>query len=224
MAKILIVEDDPQLADLIVQCLSRENHLVEHVDNGADALSQVKLYIFDLIILDWNLPEVTGLGILQEFRARGGVTPVLFLTGRRELADKLEGLDAGADDYLTKPFALPELEARIKALLRRASGGKMQLVHGPLEFDLDGRIVLIDGKPADFSVREMAILEVLMQRSGQVVIKTRLAQRISDWENEIGVNTIEVYIHRLRKRLEPRGVRIRTIHGLGYLLEPYVTT
>nr|MBP6746200.1 response regulator [bacterium] len=119
MAKILIVEDDPQLADLIVQCLSRENHLVEHVDNGADALSQVKLYIFDLIILDWNLPEVTGLGILQEFRARGGVTPVLFLTGRRELADKLEGLDAGADDYLTKPFDSRELKSRVRALLRR---------------------------------------------------------------------------------------------------------
>ncbi|MFA6558865.1 MAG: response regulator, partial [Candidatus Obscuribacterales bacterium] len=119
MAKILIVEDDPQLADLIVQCLSRENHLVEHVDNGADALSQVKLYIFDLIILDWNLPEVSGLGILQEFRARGGVTPVLFLTGRRDLADKLEGLDAGADDYLTKPFDSRELKSRVRALLRR---------------------------------------------------------------------------------------------------------
>ncbi|MCC6917011.1 response regulator transcription factor [Nitrosomonas sp.] len=222
--RILLVEDDSALRDALSQALRLARYGVDPVSDGQAADNALLANSYDLVVLDLGLPYLDGIEVLQRLRNRQDHTPVLVLSARDDISERVQGLKTGADDYLTKPFALPELEARIKALLRRASGGKMQLVHGPLEFDLDGRIVLIDGKPADFSVREMAILEVLMQRSGQVVIKTRLAQRISDWENEIGVNTIEVYIHRLRKRLEPRGVRIRTIHGLGYLLEPYVTT
>lgn len=222
--RILLVEDDSALRDTLSQALRLTGYGVDSVSDGQAADNVLLLNPYDLVVLDLGLPHLDGIEVLRRLRNRQNHTPVLVLSARDDISERVQGLKTGADDYLTKPFALPELEARIEALLRRACGGKMRLIHGPLEFDLDGRAVLVNGKPIDFSVREMAVLEALMQRSGQVVVKTRLAQRISDWENEVGVNTIEVYIHRLRKKLEPWGVHIRTIHGLGYLLEPYVTT
>lgn len=222
--RILLVEDDNALRDALSQALRLIGYGVDPVSDGRAADNALLVSPYDLVVLDLGLPHLDGIEVLRRLRQRQNHTPVLILSARDDITERVQGLKTGADDYLIKPFALPELEARIAALLRRASGGKMRFVHGPLEFDLDGRVVLIQGQPMDFSVREMAILEALMQRSGQVVVKTRLAQSISDWENEIGVNTIEVYIHRLRKKLEPWDIHIRTIHGLGYLLEPYVTT
>jgi two-component system OmpR family response regulator len=146
--------------------------------------------------------------------------PVLVLTARDALADRVKGLDLGADDYLTKPFDLPELEARMRALIRRGqSGGSSLLTHGPLILDTGGRRATLAGTPLELSSREFGVLEVLMLRSGRVVNKEQMAEQLYGWEEEVGSNAIEVYVHRLRKKLEPAGVVIRTIRGLGYLLE-----
>jgi two-component system OmpR family response regulator len=153
-------------------------------------------------------------------RHRGGTVPVLILTARDALADRVKGLDLGADDYLTKPFELPELEARVRALIRRGqAGGITLLTHGPLALDLAGRRATLDGVPLELSARELGVLEVLMLRSGRVVNKEQLAGQLYGRDEEVGANAIEVYVHRVRKKLEPAGVIIRTIRGLGYLLE-----
>ncbi len=219
MAKILIVEDDEQLADLIVQCLTRENHLVEHVNNGADALSQVKLYIFDLIILDWNLPEVTGLGILKEFRSRGGITPVLFLTGRRDLSDKLEGLDAGADDYLTKPFDSRELTSRIRALLRRPQvlvGDVLEV--GKLRLDPKDFKVTLGDEEIKLVPKEFALLEFLMRHPGELFGVDKLLDSVWPCQSDSTREALTTCIKRLRKKLDGDSdtSMIRNVHGVGY--------
>ncbi len=219
MAKILIVEDDEQLADLIVQCLNRENHLVEHVNNGADALSQVKLYIFDLIILDWNLPEVTGLGILKEFRSRGGITPVLFLTGRRDLSDKLEGLDAGADDYLTKPFDSRELTSRIRALLRRPQvlvGDVLEV--GMLRLDPKDFKVTLGDEDIKLVPKEFALLEFLMRHPGELFGVDKLLDSVWPCQSDSTREALTTCIKRLRKKLDGDSdtSMIRNVHGVGY--------
>ncbi|MEK7834985.1 MAG: response regulator transcription factor, partial [Pseudomonadota bacterium] len=146
--------------------------------------------------------------------------PVLVLTAHDALADRVKGLDLGADDYLTKPFELPELEARVRALIRRGqSGGSSLLTHGPLVLDTSGRRATLDHDALELSARELGVLEVLMLRSGRVVSKEQLAEQLYGREDEVGSNAIEVYVHRLRRKLEPAGVAIRTIRGLGYLLE-----
>jgi len=219
--RILLVEDDAALRDTLCQALRQAGHGVDAVENGQAADSALVAGSYDLVVLDLGLPHLDGIEVLRRVRARQDSTPVLVLTARDGIDDRVQGLRLGADDYLVKPFALPELEARVAALLRRAGGGLVRLVHGPLELDVDGRVALLHGKLVELSARELTILEALMQRSGQVAIKTRLAQRISNWEGEVGTNAIEVYVHRLRRKLEPGGIHIRTIHGLGYLLEPH---
>jgi two-component system OmpR family response regulator len=158
--------------------------------------------------------------VLKRLRRRGATVPVLVLTARDALAARVKGLDLGADDYLTKPFDLPELEARARALIRRGqSGGSSLLTHGPLTLDTSGRRATLAGVALELSARELGVLEVLMLRSGRVVNKDQLAEQLYSWDDEVGSNAIEVYVHRLRKKLEPAGVAIRTIRGLGYLLE-----
>lgn len=219
--RILLVEDDNALRDTLFQALRQAGYGVDPVADGCTADNALAVGVYDLVVLDLGLPHLDGIQVLRRLRGRQDRTPVLVLTARDGVDERILGLKIGADDYLTKPFALPELEARVGALIRRASGGLVRLVHGPLELDSTGHVLSLHGQPMDISVREMTILEALMQHVGQVVIKTRLAQQISDWDGEIGANAIEVYVHRLRKKLEPCGVRIRTIHGLGYLLEPH---
>ncbi|MCL2524203.1 MAG: response regulator transcription factor [Betaproteobacteria bacterium] len=217
--RVLLVEDDEALRDTLSQALRQAGHGVDQVADGRAADNALVTGTYDLAVLDLGLPHVDGIEVLRRMRERQDRTPVLVLSARDGIDERVLGLRAGADDYLTKPFALRELEARVDALIRRAAGGLARLVHGPLEVDLAERTATVDGKPLDLTAREMAILEALMKRAGQVVIKTRLAQQIGDWASEVGSNTIEVYIHRLRKKLKPCGVGIRTIHGLGYLLE-----
>lgn len=219
--RILLVEDDDALRDTLLQALRQAGHGVDPVGDGRAAENALAVGTYDLVVLDLGLPHLDGIEVLRRLRGRQDETPVLVLTARDGIDERVLGLKIGADDYLTKPFALPELEARVEALLRRASGGLVRLVNGPLELDLSSHLASLNGKTMEISPREMTILEALMQRLGQVVIKSRLAHQISDWEGEVGTNTIEVYIHRLRKKLEPCGIRIRTIHGLGYLLEPH---
>ena len=220
--RILLAEDDGALRDTVAEVLRHNGHGVDAAADGKTADTALLAGSYDLVVLDVGLPQMDGFELLRRLRGRSDRTPVLILTARDEVENRVRGLDLGADDYLTKPFAVPELEARVRALLRRAADGVVMLANGPLRLDTSNRQVSFDQAPLALSVREVAILEALLQRVGQVVIKARLAQQLSHWESEIGSNAVEVYIHRLRKKLESTGITIRTIHGLGYLMEEFV--
>ncbi|HEX9684351.1 MAG TPA: response regulator [Burkholderiales bacterium] len=218
--RILIVEDDPVLSDGLIRSLRGSDYAVDSATDGAEADQILSAHSFDLVILDLGLPKLEGYEVLRRLRRRGSKTPVLILTALDTLEDRVKGLDLGADDYLTKPFDLPELEARVRALIRRGqSGGGSVLAHGALTLDTTGRRAQLDGEPLELSAREIGVLEVLMLRSGRVVNKDQLAEELYGWDEEVSANAIEVYVHRLRRKLEPAGVTIRTIRGLGYLLE-----
>ncbi len=218
--RVLIVEDDPVLADGLTRTLRQADYAVDCVNDGAEADHVLAAQNYDLVILDLGLPKIEGFEVLRRLRHRGAKVPVLVLTARDALQDRVKGLDLGADDYMTKPFDLPELEARVRALVRRGqSGGSSILTHGALTLDIAGRRATLNDEPLELSARELGVLEVLMMRSGRVVGKEQLAEQLYGWDEEVGANAIEVYVHRLRRKLEPAGVAIRTIRGLGYLLE-----
>jgi two-component system OmpR family response regulator len=218
--RVLIVEDDPVLADGLFHSLSRSGYAVDCARHGEEADHMLVSQTYDLAILDLGLPKLDGFEVLRRLRARGSAVPVLILTARDGLQDRVKGLDLGADDYIAKPFELAELEARIRALIRRGQfGASAQLVQGRLTLDTAGRRALLDGKNLALSARELALLEILMLRAGRVVGKEHILERLCNWDEDIGDNAIEVYVHRLRKKLEDSGLRIRTVRGLGYLLE-----
>jgi two-component system OmpR family response regulator len=218
--RILIVEDDPLLADGLTRSFRQGDYAVDCVGDGLKADHALAAQGYDLLILDLGIPGVDGFEVLRRLRRRGSKTPVLVLTARDALTDRVKGLDLGADDYLTKPFELPELEARARALIRRGqAGGASTITNGSLTMDTAGRRVTMDGAPLDLTAREFGVLEVLMMRSGRVVGKEQLAEKLYGWDEEVGPNAIEVCVHRLRKKIEPARVTIRTIRGLGYLLE-----
>lgn len=217
--RVFLVEDDAELRDTLQFALRNAGYGVDAVGDGEAADSVLSTGNYDLIVLDLGLPRMGGIEVLRRLRGREDWTPVLILTAREGVDNRVTGLDAGADDYLSKPFELRELEARVRALMRRVAGARNILNNGPLQFDTVNRQVTFAGNLLGFSARELAILEGLMQRTGQVVLKKRLVHQLGDWEGEIGSNAIEVYIHRLRKKLSPYGITIHTVHGLGYLLE-----
>jgi len=218
--RILIVEDDPVLADGLTRWLRHAEYAVDCVNDGTEADHVLTAQNYDLAILDLGLPKLDGLEVLRRLRHRGSRVPVLVLTARDGLDDRVKGLDLGADDYLVKPFELAELEARVRALIRRGqSGGGSVITHGALALDTAGRRATLNGEPLELSAREIGVLEILMLRTGRVVNKEQLAEQLYGWDEEVGANAIEVYVHRLRRKLEPAGVTIRTIRGLGYLLE-----
>jgi two-component system OmpR family response regulator len=218
--RILIVEDDPVLSDGLIRSLRGSDYAVDSAIDGGEADLILATHSYDLVILDLGLPKLEGYEVLRRLRRRGSKTPVLILTALDTLDGRVKGLDLGGDDYLTKPFDLPELEARVRALIRRGqSGGGSLLSNGALTLDTAGRRAMLDGEPLELSAREIGVLEVLMLRSGRVVNKDQLAEELYGWDEEVGANAIEVYVHRLRRKLEPAGVTIRTIRGLGYLLE-----
>ncbi|MDD4912893.1 MAG: response regulator transcription factor [Sideroxydans sp.] len=219
--RILIAEDDEVLADGLCQAMTHAGYAVDCVKDGHSA----KLILsgeqpFDLVILDVGLPKLDGFSVLRSLRESNRQVPVIILTARDAEGDRIKGLDLGADDYMSKPFSLPELEARVRALIRRGQCGVNPVYTcGMLTFDSVGRRASISGATLELTTREMSVLEALMLRTGWVVSKEQLLERLYSYAEEASNNAIEVYIHRLRKKIEPAGVTIRTIRGLGYVID-----
>lgn len=217
--RILLVEDDPGLADSLSQGLRQMGFSVDLTRDGGEADAILSVRKFDAVVLDLGLPGLSGMEVLKRLRKRGSTLPVLILTARDAMADKVAGLNAGADDYLLKPFDFQELEARLRALLRRTQAERSGwLEAGRLRLDKSSRQAFLDLEPLNLSAREVGVLEFMMARLGRVVSKEQLAEHLSQ-DEEIGENAVEVYVHRLRKKLETVGIEIRTLRGLGYLLE-----
>ena len=218
--RILLVEDHPQLAESVAQALRAAGWTVDLLQDGVAADLALASEDYALAILDVGLPRLDGFQVLARLRDRGNTLPVLMLTARGEVSDRVHGLNLGADDYLAKPFELSELEARVKALLRRSvAGGERQQRCGALVYDLDVRRFSLDGQPLALTSREQGVLEALIARPGRVMSKDQLAARIFGLDEDASADAIEIYIRRLRKKLDGSPVRIVTFRGLGYMLE-----
>ena len=220
--RILIVEDDEALSDGLARILKSEGYASHAAPRGELAIQAASGAHFDLVILDIGLPDLDGFEVLRRLRERGHRMPVLVLTARDAVDDRVHGLDLGADDYLVKPFAMPELAARVRALVRRSQSQRGPRVeHGPLVLDMVARRAFLAGVPLDLAAREWSVLEVLLGRVERVVSKEAIIQALARWGEELSPNAIEVYVSRLRAKLEDAGIRIRTVRGFGYLLEEY---
>ncbi len=218
--RILLVEDDRALGLGVQHALEREGWRVDLLADGEQAMSEGLLGHHDLAILDLGLPRRSGLEVLRHWRSHGAAMPVMLLTARDELNDRVQGLDAGADDYLVKPFDVPELLARLRALKRRAAGRLAETLSiGELELDLTNRELRHRGERVTLSPRELALTELLMDKAGRVVPKDSIVARLSSWESDFSENSVEVYVHRLRKRFAELGVVIKTVRGFGYVME-----
>ena len=215
--RVLLAEDNNILGKSISRYLSRDGYAVDWFDNGDDAASALGNGVYDIAVLDVGLPGRSGLEVLHSMRSAGLDMPVLMLTARDALSDRIAGLDHGADDYVCKPCDLEELSARMRALLRR--GNKLSapvLRLGALELDLATHSATLAGEPLELSRRELSLLHVLIENAGKVVTRSRLENSLYSWNEEIDSNALEVHIHRLRKKLGPRF--IKTIRGVGYIM------
>lgn len=222
MAKILLVEDDVQLSRTVKGWLSMEHHSVETVDGGQEALDMLAVYQYDLIVLDWQLPGLSGLDVCKQFRSQGGLTPILMLTGMSAIAEKEAGLDAGSDDYLTKPFHMKELSARVRALLRRASGlASNVLSAGKLVLDPSNHRVTINDEEIHLQKREFALLEFLMRNPNKVFSAEALLERVWASETDATEYAIRTCMMRLRRKIDSGtdSSLIQTIKGVGYKLQ-----
>jgi two-component system, OmpR family, response regulator len=218
--RILLVEDDRALGLGVQHALESVGWRVDLLADGEQAMSEGLLGHHDLAILDLGLPRRDGLDVLRHWRRHGARLPVMLLTARDELNDRVQGLDAGADDYLVKPFDVPELLARLRALKRRAAGRLAETLSlGDLELDLTQRELRHRGERVSLSPRELALTELLMDKAGRVVPKDSIVARLSSWESDFSENSVEVYVHRLRKRFAELGVVIKTVRGFGYVME-----
>jgi len=216
--RFLLVEDDRMIGDTLRAALRMEGHAVDWVRDAVAAQGTLASERFDLVLLDLGLPQGHGLDVLRALRGRGDATPVIVLTARDGPGDRVAGLDAGADDYLVKPFDLDELGARIRAVLRRQTGRAMPLLsHAGVSLDPATRQVLRDGQPVLLSAREFAVLELLMQRPGAVLSRAQIEDRLYGWGEEIESNAVSVYVHQLRKKLGADF--IRSMRGVGYFLD-----
>ncbi|HEX6959898.1 MAG TPA: response regulator [Ferrovibrio sp.] len=217
--RILLVEDNRDLASWLAKLLRAGHFAVDCVHDGADADQVLATNDYALVILDLSLPKLGGLGVLQRLRARGSTVPVIILTANDSLDGRVAGLDAGADDYLAKPFEFAELEARIRVQLRRANNSAVPVIAcGDLAYDTKMRRFRLAGQDLSLTPREHAVLEHLLLKAGQTVSKTQLHESVFDFDQEADASAIEIYVHRLRKKLEGGRVQIRTLRGLGYVL------
>lgn len=216
--RLLLVEDDPMLGETLRDALKDQGYVVDWLTNGKTALAALEDNVTDLMILDLGLPGLNGLTVLESIRKQGSALPVLILTARDSIDDRIAGLDAGADDYLLKPFDLNELFARIRALARRprAIQTSERLKHGALEVDADQMLVWHEGNAISLTRREFALLSLFISRPGQVFTRQQLEQALYSWDDDVGSNVLEVHIHHLRKKLGNK--TIRTIRGIGYTL------
>ncbi|MCH2221548.1 MAG: response regulator [Dechloromonas sp.] len=218
--RILLVEDDTLLADSIREGLEKGGFAVDHLNAAEPAVSALSLTHYDLAIVDIGLPGMSGLDLIRLLRQRNILVPLLILTARDGLDDRISGLDLGADDYMVKPFQLPELQARLRALIRRSrSSASSELTAGAICLDLARRVATTGGEDLDLTGREWEILQQLMLAMPNVVKKQKMAESLSEWENEITANAVEIYVSRLRQKIQGSGVEIRTIRGIGYRLD-----
>lgn len=217
--RLLIVEDDPELGDAIARRLRQDGYAVDWERDGRDADDILQIQAYDAVIMDIGLPGMDGTSILRALRRRGDRTPVLMLTARSEIEDRIDALDIGADDYLSKPFDVREFQARCRALLRRSRGAACDMVTiGKLVFDGAAKSIRIGDSQVDLPNREFRLLEILIGNLGRVLSKDQIAAQLFDFENDAGANAIEVYVGRLRRKLD--GVlSIRTVRGMGYMAE-----
>ncbi|WP_207063361.1 response regulator [Motiliproteus sp. SC1-56] len=217
--RLLLIEDDPLLGQGIQDALTRSGETLDWLRTGEHGLLALTNNGFDLLILDLGLPDLDGLEVLNRLRRRGDTLPVLILTARDQVADRVRGLDGGADDYLVKPFDLDELQARVRALLRRHAGYSSPLIqHGELEVDPATREVRLGGREVPLSRREYGLLLEFLHHPGQVLTRDQLGERLYGWNDEVESNTVEVHIHHLRKKLGSE--LIKTIRGVGYRIAP----
>lgn len=223
-SRILLVEDEPALAREIMRALERERWPVDHVSSLADAFEAVITLRYRLVLLDRRLPDGDGIGLVPAAKSRPPPPSIIFLTARDDIADRIEGLDAGADDYLVKPFALEELLARVRAACRRpaAEGAPRAIQVGGLFFDPATREIRVDARSLALPRRELALLELLVRRAGRVVQRTHLESELYGFDGDFTANALETLVSRLRRRLEDAaaGVELLTIRGVGYMLQP----
>jgi two-component system response regulator QseB len=215
--RVLLVEDDGMIAQGLQTALRQANYAVDWVADGKSADAALQDSVFDLVLLDLGLPQRDGLDVLRGMRRRGGTTPVIILTARDDVQQRIAGLDAGADDYIVKPFDLDEVMARMRSVLRRAAGrGDPVIEHGDLRVDPVTHTVERNGVPISLSAHEFSVLEALLQRPGSVLSRAQLEDRLYGWDDQIGSNAVEVYVHGLRRKLGSDV--IRTLRGVGYFV------
>jgi two-component system, OmpR family, response regulator QseB len=215
--RVLLVEDDEMIAQGLQTALRQAAFAVDWMRDGKSAGIALQTASFDLVLLDLGLPHRDGIDVLRDLRKRGNATPVIILTARDEIQHRIAGLDAGADDYIVKPFDLDEVTARMRSVLRRAAGrGDPGIQHGDLRLDPITRRVEREGVPVPLSGHEYAVLEALLQRPGAVLSRTQLEDRLYGWDEQIGSNAVEVYVHGLRRKLGSDA--IRTLRGVGYFV------
>ena len=217
--RLLFIEDDAMIRDSVSSGLRHDGFTVDTVADGSAGMLALKNHAYDLLLLDLGLPRIDGISLLTMLRQQGNLIPVLILTARDAVADRVKGLNAGADDYLVKPFDLQELAARIHALLRRQAGrADAVLRHGTLEVNQTTHAVQLAGAPVALSAREFALLWALLERPGAVLSVPQLEEKLYGWKDDVGSNTVEVYIHALRKKLG--AAMIRNVRGVGYMMAP----
>lgn len=214
--RLLLLEDDQQLAKGLLQALSSQDFALDHFDSVKQGLIAIEHEHYDLVVLDLGLVDGSGLDFLKAYR-KINIEPVIILTARDSIEDRIQGLDLGADDYLTKPFDINELQARIRALLRRSSGrASNQIVYGELVVDQQSRAVTYQNQPLNLSRREFNLLEVLLSNPGKVMSRVHLEQTLYNWDEDIESNALEVHIHNLRKKIDSKF--IKTVRGVGYMV------
>ena len=221
--RVLLAEDDAMIGAVVRDRLRSQGFAVDWVRDGRAADSALANDVYDVLLLDLGLPSREGLAVLRSLRGRGSSLPVVILTARDAVDDRVAGLDAGADDYIVKPFDLKELEARLRAVLRRRAGSASSVIeHGPLSLDLAAHELRRDGVPVPVSPREFALLHALLERPGRVLSRAQLEERMYGWGEEVGSNVVEVHIHSLRRKLGAD--LIRNVRGVGYRVAPEVST